>query len=267
MVSELGVEHVNKICDACLAGKQRRAPFSKQARLRAKNRLEQVHGDLCGPITPETSGGRKYFLLLVDDLTRFMWLALLSMKDEAAAAIIRLQAGAESESSCKLRTLRTDRGGEFTSGSFTAYCAELGMERHLTAPYSPQQNGVVERRNQTIVGMARSLLKAKKVPGEFWGEAVTTAVFILNRSPTKSVDGMTPFESWHGRKPNVSFMRTFGCVVHVRETRPGLKKLDDRSRPMIFVGYQPGTKGYRAYDPVTNRVTITRDAVFDENAS
>ena len=172
----------------------------------------------------------------------------------------------ESEAGCKLRTLQTDRGGEFTSGSFTAHCAEMGVERHLTTPYSPQQNGVVERRNQTIVGMARSLLKAKKIPGEFWGEAVSTAVFILNRSPTKSVDGKTPFEAWHGHKPNVHFMRTFGCVVHVRQTRPGLKKLDDRSRPMIFIGYEAGTKGYRAYDPVTQRVHTTRDAVFNESA-
>lgn len=86
--------------------------------------------------------------------------------------------------------------------------------------------------------MARSLLKAKHVPGEFWGEAVTTAVFLLNRSPTKSVDGKTSFEAWHGRKPNVHFLRTFGCIVHVMDTRPGLKKLDDRSRPMIFVGYK-----------------------------
>ena len=169
------VEHVNQLCDACLAGKQRRAPFAKQAKFRAKERLELVHGDLCGPITPATPSGKRYFLLLVDDLSRYMWLALLSTKDEAAAAITRLQAGVEAETGCKLRTLRTDRGGEFTSGSFTAYCAELGVERHLTAPYSPQQNGVVERRNQTIVSMARSLLKAKKVPGEFWGEAVTTA--------------------------------------------------------------------------------------------
>ena len=103
-------------------------------------------------------------------------------------------------------------------------------------PYSPQQNSVVERHNQTIVGMARSLLKAKRVPGEFsWGEAVSTAMFILNRSSTKSVDGMTPFEAWHGRKPDVHYMRTFGCMVHVRETRPGPKKLDDRRKPMIFV--------------------------------
>src|SRR5664279_4401440 len=139
MVSGLPlVEHVKQLCDACLAGKQRRAPFAQQAKFQAKDRLELVHGDLCGPISPTTPSGKKYFLLLVDDLMRYTRLALLATKDEAAAAIIRLQAGAESESSCKLRTLRTDHRGEFTSGSFTAYCAELGVEHNLTAPYSPQ---------------------------------------------------------------------------------------------------------------------------------
>jgi hypothetical protein len=102
-----------------------------------------------------------------------------------------------------------------------------------------------------MVGMARSLLKANRVPGRFWGEVVTTAVHILNRSPTRDVDGMTPFEAWHGRKPAVHYFHTFGCVVHVKDTRPGLKKLDDRSRPMIFVGYEQGSKAYRAY--VTTR--------------
>lgn len=97
-----------------------------------------------------------------------------------------------------------------------------------------------------VVGIAQGLLKAKRVPGEFWGEAVTTAVFLLNRSPTKSLDGVTPFEAWHGRKPNVHFLRTFGCVVHVKDTRPDLKKLDDRIQTMIFVGYKQGMKGYRA---------------------
>src|SRR5664279_2615405 len=131
MVSGLPlVEHVKQLCDACLAGKQRRAPFAQQAKFRAKDRLELVHGDLCGPINPATPSGKKYFLLLVDDLTRYMWLSLLASNDEAAAAIIRLQTGAEAESSSKLRTLRTDRGGEFTSGSFTSYCAELGVDHH-----------------------------------------------------------------------------------------------------------------------------------------
>jgi transposase InsO family protein len=109
--------------------------------------LELVHGDLCGPITPTTHGGRKYFILLVDDCSRFMWLQLLTSKSEAAEAIKKFKARAEAESGKKLRVLRTDRGGEFTSVEFAAYCAKEGVVRHHTAPYTLQQNDVVERRN------------------------------------------------------------------------------------------------------------------------
>lgn len=109
-------------------------------------------------------------------------------------------------------------------------------------------------------------MKAKGLPGMFWGEAVSTAVFILNRSPTRSLDGKTPYEAWHGERPGVSFLHTFGCIVHVKDTKPHLKKLDDRSSPMIFVGYEAGSKAYRAYNPVDGRVHVTRDAVFDEVA-
>ncbi|WVZ92975.1 hypothetical protein U9M48_039002 [Paspalum notatum var. saurae] len=261
------IEHVEELCDSCLAGKQRRSPFAKKAKYRAGDRLELVHGDLCGPISPATHGGRKYFLLLVDDTTRFMWLRLLSSKDEAPEAIKHFQAKVEVETGNKLKVLRTDRGGEFTSVEFGRYCADEGVERHLTAPYSPRANGVVERRNQTIVGMARSMLKAKKMPAEFWEEAVNTAVFILNRAPTKSLKGMTPFEAWHGRKPDVSFMRTFGCIGHVKNVKPHLGKLEDRSTPMVFLGYEQGSKAYRLYDPRAERVHISRDVVFDEGAS
>jgi transposase InsO family protein len=154
------------------------------AKFRAADPLELVHVDICGPITPPTPAGKRYFLLVVDDSNRYMWLVLLAAKDEAAEALRRFTAATEMESGHHLRTLRTDRGGEFTSKDFTAFCLDRGTARHLTAPYSPQQNGVVERRNQTIVGMARSMLKAMSVPAKFWGEAVTTAVFILNRSYT-----------------------------------------------------------------------------------
>lgn len=138
---------------------------------------------------------------------------------------------------------------------------------HLTAPYTPQQNGVVERRNQTIVGMARSLLKARKVPARFWGEAVTTAVHLLNRATTNSVAGMTPYQAWCGRRPSVQHLRTFGCVAHVKVTRPNVKNLDDRSVPMVFLGYEPGSASYRVYHPPSGRVHVSRDVVFDENAS
>jgi transposase InsO family protein len=195
-----------------------------------------------------------------------MWICLLSTKDAAADAIKRVQAAAERKTEKKLLALRTDRGGEFAATDFVKYCAELGVHRQLTAPYSPQQNGVVERQNQTVVGTARSMMKAKALPGVFCGEAVTTAVYLLNRSSSKSVQGKTPYELWTGSTPGVQHLRTFGCIAHVKTTTPHLKKLDDRSRRMIFVGYEPGSMAYRAYDPVAERVTISRDVVFDEAA-
>ncbi|KAG8064903.1 hypothetical protein GUJ93_ZPchr0004g39485 [Zizania palustris] len=261
------IDHVDQLCDSCLAGKQRRHSFPAISKYRAANPLELVHADICGPITPETPGGKKLFLLLVDDKSRYMWLLLLSAKSQASDAIIRLQARVEVEAGRKMGTLRTDRGGEFTSRTFADYCAEQGIQRHLTAPYTPQQNGVVERRNQTVLGMARSMLKAMNMPGWFWGEAVLTAIFILNRSLTRSVKGMTPFESWYGFKPPVHFFRVFGCVAHVKVAGDHLKKLDDRSVPMVFIGYEEGTKAYRFFNPKTKRVHISRDAVFDEGRS
>ncbi|XBI71622.1 hypothetical protein VPH35_065793 [Triticum aestivum] len=262
-----GIEHSGELCQACLAGKQRRAPFPQTAKYRAEASLDLIHADLCGAITPATPGGRRYFLLLVDDHNRYMWLNLLTSKDEAATTIKEFQARVEIEARRRLGTLRTDRRGEFTSTALAKHFASIGVQRHLTAPYSPQQNGVVERRNQTVVGMARSMMKAKGMPDYFWGEAVTTAVYLLNRAFTRSVDGATPYEAWHGRKPEVSHLRVFGCVAHVKSARPLLKKLDDRSTPMVHIGYEPGSKAYRVYDPATHRVHVSRDVVFDESAS
>jgi hypothetical protein len=195
-----------------------------------------------------------------------MWISLLPTKDAAANAIKNIQAAAERKSGKKVVTLRTDRGGEFAAADFVDYCAQLGVHRQLTAPYTPQQNGVVERRNQTVVGTARSMMKAKALPGVFWGEAVTTAVYLLNRSSSKAIGGKTPYQLWNGSTPSVQHLRTFGCIAHVKVNTPHLKKLEDRSRRMVFVGYEPGSKAYRAYDPSTRRVHISRDVVFDEAA-
>lgn len=236
------VDHVEQLCDACHAGKERWAPFPQQAKFRAAEPLELVHADLCGPITPATLQGNCYFMLLVDDASRYMWITLMPTKDGAAQAIKHFKAGAEVQADRKLRTFRTDRGGEFNSNKLAHYFADHGVERHLTAPYSAQQNGVVERRNQTVVGTARSMMKAKGMPSFFRGEAVATAVYILNRSFTRAVDGKTPYEAWHGDKPSVEHLRVFGCVAHAKVTKPGLKKLDDRSVAMVFIGYEQGSK-------------------------
>jgi hypothetical protein len=258
------IEHVDQVCDGCLIGKQWRLPFSAASKFRAARQLELVHADLCGPVTPPTPGGKKLFLLVVDDMSRYMWLVLLATKDEAAAAIIHLQARAEAEVGHKLGTLRTDRGGKFTAREFADYCAGQGIQRHLTAPYTPKQNGMVERRNQTVLGMARCMLKLMGVPGRFWGEAITMAVFVLNRAPTKALENKTSYEAWYGRKPAIHFFRTFGCVAHVKATGSHMRKLDDRSTPMVLIGYEPRTKAYRLYNLVTNRVHVSRDVVFEE---
>ena len=114
-----------------------------------------------------------------------------------------------------------------------------------------------------VVGMAQALLKQRGMPTVFWGEAVVTAVYILNRSPTKALNGKTPYEAWHGRKPAVSHLRVFGCLAFVKELSH-IGKLDDRSTPGVFIGYAEGSKAYRILDPGTQRVRTARDVVFDE---
>jgi transposase InsO family protein len=222
-----------------------------------------MHGDLCGLMTPATPRGRRYFLLLVDDLSRYMWVVVLGSKGEAADAIRRAQAATKAECGRKLRVLRTNNGNEFTAAESTSYCADEGVQRHYSAPYSPQQNDVVERRNQTVVGMTRALLKQRGMSAVFWGEKVVTAVYILNCSPTKALNGRTPYEAWHGRKPAVSHLRVFGCLAFGKELGH-IGKLDDRSTPGVFIGYAEGSKAYRILDPGTQRVRTTRDVVFDK---
>jgi transposase InsO family protein len=159
------IDHVDQVYDGCLIGNQKRLSFPCEAKYRAAHRLVLVHGDLCGPVTPATLSGNKFFFLLVDDLSRYMWVSLMSSKDQAMTAFMAFKGRAEAESGRKLRTLRTDHGGEFTARAFLDHCVEEGIQRHLTTPYTPEQNGVVERRNQTIMGMARSMLKAMDMPG------------------------------------------------------------------------------------------------------
>jgi hypothetical protein len=131
------IKEVDKLYDGCLIGKQRRISFPNKANYRAAKALELVHGDLCGPIKPVTPGSKTLFLLIVDDMSCYMWLILLQAKSDAAKMIKHVQAQVEAESGKKLKVLHTDRGGEFTSSSFIDYCNEVDVQQHLTTPYSP----------------------------------------------------------------------------------------------------------------------------------
>jgi transposase InsO family protein len=148
------LEQVEQMCVACLVGKHRRPPFPQQAMHHASRSLEMLHGDLCGPINPTTPSGNNYFLFLIDHYSRYKWVVLLSNKNCAANAVRRVQAAAKRKSGNLLGALWTDCGGELTIGHFKDYCAELGVRRELTAPYTPRLNDVVERRNQTVMSAA-----------------------------------------------------------------------------------------------------------------
>ena len=267
MVSGLPKIHFSEhLCKNCLAGKQIRRPFPKKSEFRASKKLQLIHGDIYGPIQPSTVGGRRYYFLLIDDFSRLMWVAFLKDKSDAFQHFKKFKNLAESESEENVKCFRTDIGGEFNSEEFIAYCDENGIKRHLTAPYSPQQNGVVERKNRTIMSCVRSTLKEKNLPLELWAEAVNTCVYVLNRSYTKSLENSTPYERWSERKPNIDHLRVFGSVVHVKTTKR-VSKLEDRSNLMVFIGYELGTKAYRCLDPLSFKVTISGDVVFEEHQS
>lgn len=253
-----------EVCKGCLLSKQTRKSFPAKTEFVAKGALELIHADLCGPITPATPAGNRYFLLLVDDFSRMMWVFMLKRKTEALDAFKKFKALVEKKTAHGIQVLRTDRGGEFCSKEFLLFCELAGIMRHYTAPYSPQQNGVVERRNRTVVAMARSLLKERNIPAYFWGEAVRHAVYVLNRLPTRALSMQTPYESWTGNKPNLEYLRVFGCLSHMKLPAIHTTKLSNRSKTVIYLGKEPGTKACRLFDPSAGTVHVSRDVVFEE---
>ncbi|KAJ9535118.1 hypothetical protein OSB04_un001804 [Centaurea solstitialis] len=257
-------DHENQLCESCLVGKQTRKSFPTTTTYKAKRPLELVHGDLCGPITPATKGQNRYVFTLIDDFSRFMWIYLLKEKSEAFTHFKKFKALAENEIGKSLKVFRSDRGGEFTSLEFNTFCDQNGVKRHLTAPYSPQQNGIVERRNRTLMDMTRSIMKAMHVPNYLWGEAVNHSTNLINRVYTRVLGDTTPYEKLYKRKPNLENVRIFGCLAHAKVEPVNLKKLDARSRPLVHLGYEPGTKAYRLFNPITQKIIVSRDVIFDE---
>ncbi|BBN69138.1 hypothetical protein Prudu_770S000100 [Prunus dulcis] len=252
------IGNANRICQNCAIGKSHREAFGKEKIWRASLPLELVHSDVCGPMQTTSIGGNKYFLTFIDDCTRMCWVYFMQFKSEVFNIFKKFKAVVELQSGYKLKKLRSDRGGEYTSAEFLQFCEEIGLERQLTVAYSPQQNGVAERKNRTIVEMSKIMMKGKKLPYKFWGEAVNTAVYIQNRCPTKALDNVTPFEVFSGRKPGVKHLRVFGSICFCHVPNQLMSKLEDAAVKCIFVGYGKCEKGYRVYNLQTNKITTSR---------
>lgn len=251
-------------CSDCLVGKQSRNPIPKKSSWRAKEVLELIHSDICGPITPVTTSGVRYVLCFIDDHSRKAWAYFLKEKSEAFSYFKEFKRKVETETEKLIKCLRTDRGGEYTSTEFSEFCKEHGIRRQLTTAYTPQQNGVAERKNRTVMNMVRSMLSMRKVPRIFWAEAVSWTFYILNRCPTLAVKNITPQEAWSGVKPSVEHLRVWGCLAHAHVPNEKRGKLDDKSNTCVMFGFSKESKGYRLYNPTTKKIVVSRDVVFEE---
>lgn len=194
------IEAKTQVCEGCIYGKMHQLPFSKTS-WRAREPLEVIHTDIWSPSRTLSLGNKRYFILFVDDYTRMMWVYFLNEKSEAFSAFLKFKALEEKQSSHQIKTLRKDRGGEFIYTSFMEYCKDNGIQRQLTIRRSPQQNGIAERKNRTIVEMARSMMIGKSLPKIFWAEAIHTTIYILNRCPTKAVRNRTPLKLGTRKSP------------------------------------------------------------------
>ncbi|CAL5379550.1 unnamed protein product [Camellia sinensis] len=250
-------------CDNCLFGKHHRVAFHSSSR-RQSELLSRVYSDVCGPIEVESLGGRKYFLTFIDDASRKVWVYVLKTKAEVFQHFQTFHAMVERETGKKLKCLRTDNGGEYTSKEFKAYCATHGIRHEKTVPGTPQHNGVAERMNRTIVEKVRCMLKMAKLPKPFWGEAVLVACYLINRSPSVPLNFQIPDEVWSGREISYSHLRMFGCKAFAHVSKEHRQKLDDKATPCIFIGYGDEEFGYRLWDPKHKKVIRSRDVVFQE---
>eukprot|EP00795_Rhopilema_esculentum_P014459 gene14460-biopygen4243 len=254
-----------QFCEACVEGKQTRNSFPKGQATHATELLEIVHSDVCGPMQTTSLGGHRYFITFIDDKSRFTAIYFVKNKDEVLQKFKEFEAMATNITGQRIKNLRSDNGGEYSSKEFNDFLTLKGISKQRSVPRTPEQNGVAERMNRTIQETARSMLHAAKLTNDFWGEAVATAVILRNRSPTKAVKDMTPYESFYGIKPDVAHLKVFGCDAYMHIPKELTKKFDSRSRKCIFVGYSLYRKAYRLFDPRTKKLYESRDVVFVEN--
>ena len=261
------LQYSSLLCEDCVLGKQHRSSFSQERMWRASQPLQLLHSDICGPISQISNSHKRYLLTFLDDFSRKIWVFFLTEKSDTFRMFQLFKTKVEKETGTSIRGLRTDRGGEFTSIEFIDFCATNGIHRQLTAAYTPQQNGVADRKNRTIMNMVRSLLNSRRVPKTFWPEAVNCAVHILNKSPTLAVRNKTPEEAWSGTKPSVAHFRVFGCLSYAHVPDSKRTKLDNKSLKCVLLGISEESKAYRLYDPLSQKVLISRDVIFNEEES
>jgi hypothetical protein len=247
-------------CESCLLGKMTKAPFTGHSE-RTSDLLGLIHADVCGPMSSIARGGFQYFITFTDDFSRYGYIYLMRHKSESFEKFKEFQNEVQKQLGKIIKFLRSDRGGEYLSLEFDDHLKQCGIIPQLTPPGMPQWNGVSERRNRILLDMVRSMMSQADLPLSFWGYALETAAFTLNRVPSKSIE-KTPYEIWTGKHPGLSFLKVWRCEAYVKRLMSD--KLTPKSDKCFFVGYPRETKGYYFYNKAEGKVFVARNGVFLE---
>jgi transposase InsO family protein len=245
----------------CVFGKHKRVKFSSAVH-NTKNILDYVHADLWGPSRITSHGGARYILTIIDDKSRRVWPYFLKQKSDAFESFKVWKTMVEKQTERKLKVLRIDNGMEFCSGDFNSFCRKDGIVRHDTIQYMPQQNGVAERMNRTIISKARCMLSNSSLSQKFWTKAASTACHLINCSPSTAIDKKTPLEVWSSSPYDYSQLRVFGCTAYAHVDNG---KLEPRAIKGVFYDGS-GVKAYKLWNPDTQKAFYSRNILFNESA-
>ncbi|KAJ9545374.1 hypothetical protein OSB04_025081 [Centaurea solstitialis] len=254
------------LCTACQLGKMKRVSHKSKLEHGTEKPLQLIHMDLCGPMRVQSINGKKYVLVMVDDYSRYTWVKFLRSKDEAPEIIISVLKEVQVNLQSQVQKIRSDHGTEFKNKVLGGYLESVGIKHTFAAVRTPQQNGVVERRNRTLVEAARTMLAYSKLPMFLWAEAVDTACYTQNCSIVNNRFGKTPYELINNQVPNIAHFRVFGCRCFVMNDREDRDKLQAKSDETIFIGYSKNSIAYRVYNKRTKMVIESMNVKFDPYA-
>ena len=248
-------------CASCKLGTSKSLPFPLHTTHTTKP-FELVHNDVWG-IAPVISHEHyKYFVTFIDDFTHFTWVYFLQSKSEVFSVFKVFLALIETQFSTKIKILRFDSGGEYMSNEFQFFLRSYGIISQRSCPFTPQQNGVAERKNRLLLDVVRTLLIKSCVPSHFWCEALSTVVYLINRLPSPTLNNDSPYFRLFGHAPNYSNLHIFGCVCFVHLPAHERNKLIEQSIKCAFLGYARTQKGFLCYDPHARRTRVSRNVIF-----
>ncbi|GJS16977.1 retrovirus-related pol polyprotein from transposon TNT 1-94 [Tanacetum coccineum] len=252
------------LCSACEQGKIHRKHHKSKTAFASNKPLYLLHMDLCGPMRVESINGKRYVLVVVDDYSRYTWVFFLHSKDEASEVIISFIKKTQVNLQLQVQRVRTDNGTEFKNKTLAKFFDEVGISQQFSAARTPQQNGVVERRNRTLVEAARTMLTFANLPLFLWAEAIATACFTQNRSIIHKRFDKTPYELINKRKPNIKFFHVFGCRCYLLNDYDDVGKLKAKGDIGVFVGYSKESAAFRIYNKRTRKIHESVNVNFDE---